>query len=80
MVPFVDKMVAAIRSKSKREWQQFFEERMSMARDYLRANGEQGALIGFGVGIFIVLFFKLALLIACLLGLAYLLIQIIADS
>jgi hypothetical protein len=80
MVPFVDKIVAAIRSKSKREWQQFFEERMTMAREYLRANGEQGALLGFGIGIFIVLFFKVALFLACLGGLAYLLIQIIADS
>jgi hypothetical protein len=80
MVPFVDSLVASIRSKSKQEWQEFFQERMTLAREYLRAHGEQGALIGFGIGIFIVLCFKLALLLACLGGLAYLLIQIIADS
>ena len=80
MVPFIDKVVASIRSKSKREWQQFFEERMTLAREYLRANGEQGALIGFGIGIFIVLFFQLALFLSCIAVLAYLLLQIIADS
>ncbi len=80
MMPFVDRIVASIRSKTKREWQQFFEERMTLVRDYLRTHGEQGALIGFGIGIFIVLFFKLALFLSCIAALAYLLILIIADS
>jgi len=80
MVPGIEKIMAKIRSKTKAEWQDFFQEKLFEARDYVRAHGEPSALLGFASGVFVVVFFKLAIVLVCLAALAYLLILLVADT
>ncbi len=69
-----------IRTRSRDEWQSFFAGKIAYLREYTRAHGERSALIAFGLGIFLVLFYKLALIVVCLALLAYQLILIISDT
>ncbi len=80
MLPIFDDIMKVIRSRTQAEWRSFFHERLTRCRDYLRAHGEQGAVLGFAAGVFIVLFFKLALCLMILAILAYLGIQMLAES
>lgn len=80
MLPILDDAMKVIRSRNQAEWRSFFNERFNRVRDYLRAHGEQGAVLGFAVGVFIVLFFKLALCLIILAILGYLGIQMLAES
>jgi hypothetical protein len=49
-------------------------------RELIRENGEKAAVVGFVLGIFIVVFFKLFVVLVMLLVAAYSTILIIADS
>jgi len=69
-----------IRARSRDEWQSFFQGKVADIREYARAHGERAALIAFGLGIFLVLCYKLALVVACIAVLAYQLILIISDT
>lgn len=69
-----------IHARTRAEWQQFFDNGLKRLRDYVRAHGETSALIAFGAGVFIVMFYKLALLCACLAVLAHQLILILAKE
>jgi hypothetical protein len=69
-----------IHSRTRSEWQQFFDEALERLRDYVRSHGERAALIAFGAGIFIVLFYKLALVLACLAVLAHQVILLVAKD
>jgi hypothetical protein len=80
MLSIIDDMMKVIRSRNQDEWSAYFQERWNKFREYLRAHGERGALLGFLIGVFIVLFFKLALFIVILASLAYLAIQMAASK
>ena len=80
MLPIVDDVMKVVHSRSQTEWQGYFRERFERIREYLRKHGEQGALSGFAVGVFIVLFFKLALFIVIVAVLAYLSLQMLAPK
>lgn len=69
-----------IYARTRSEWQQFFEDGLNRLRDYVRAHGETSALIAFGAGVLIVVFYKLALILACVGVLAHQLILIIAKD
>jgi hypothetical protein len=76
----IQRVIDTIRARSRDEWQSFFQGKVADIREYARAHGERAALIAFGLGIFLVLCFKLALVLACLAVLAYQLILIISDN
>lgn len=80
MLPIIDDVIKVIRSRNQAEWSAYFQDRWNTFREYLRAHGEQGALLGFLIGVFIVLFFKLALFIVIAASLAYLAIQMAASK
>jgi hypothetical protein len=80
MLPIIDDVMKVIRSRNQAEWSAYFQERLDKFREYLRTHGEQGALLGFSVGVFIVLFFKLALFIVIVASLGYLAIQMLAKK
>lgn len=80
MLPIIDDVMKIVHSRTQAEWNTYFQERLGGLREYLRAHGEQGALLGFIVGIFIVLFFKLSLFIFILAALAYLSVQMLAPK
>jgi len=80
MLPIIDDVMKVVHSRSQSEWQSYFQERVDRLREYLRAHGEQGALLGFAVGIFIVLCFKLALFLVVVAVLAYLALQVLARK
>lgn len=50
-------------SRSGDEWKRFFLSQGSSLREFVRNNGEKAAGLGFLLGIFLVLFFKLALIV-----------------
>ncbi|MFO0416668.1 MAG: hypothetical protein ACK5Y6_05205 [Pseudomonadota bacterium] len=76
----ISKITDFARSRSKAEWQALVEGYWLDLKEYARANGEKAAVIGFALGIFIVVFYKLALLLACLAVLVYQLLLLIADQ
>jgi hypothetical protein len=76
----IERVTRAIRSRTKAEWEQYFSDLLTQTREFVRSEGEKAALIGFGLGIFIVIFYKLALVLACLAVVAYQLILIISDK
>jgi hypothetical protein len=76
----MQRIIDAIRSKRRDEWQALFQQKLSDLREYARAHGERAALGAFGFGMFVVVFYKVALLIACLAVLAYQLILILSDT
>jgi hypothetical protein len=69
-----------IHARTRSEWQEFFDDGLNRLRDYVRAHGEAAALIAFGAGVLIVVFYKLALVLACIGVLAHQLILIIAKD
>lgn len=76
----MQRILDTIRARSREEWQSFFQGKVLDVREYVRAHGERAALIAFGLGIFLVLFYKLALVLGCLALLAYQLTLIISDN
>jgi hypothetical protein len=67
-------------SRTQREWKEAAQAQCERLRTFVRENGEVAALVGFGVGIAMVLFFKLFLLLCCLITLSYLLLIIMAKD
>jgi hypothetical protein len=80
MANIINSFIESIRSRSRSEWQVFFNNHWTGVKDYVRLNGERSAILGFALGVFIVLFYKLAILLGCLVILAYQVIMIVADS
>jgi hypothetical protein len=74
--PFVD----FARSRSQQEWREVFQAQVERVRAFVRENGEVAAVLGFGLGIAMVLFFKLFLLLFCLAALTYLVLTIMAKE
>lgn len=75
-----DRIIASIRARSREDWQNLFRNKLDEFRTYVQTHGEKACLIGFLLGVFIVIFFKLALVFACLAIVAYQLILIISES
>jgi hypothetical protein len=73
-------IIESIRARSREDWQSLFRTRLEELRTYVQTHGEKAALIGFLLGIFIVIFYKLVLVLACLMIVAYQLVLIISES
>lgn len=67
-------------SRSEEEWRAYSRERLLYVREIIRQNGEKAAVLGFGLGILIVVFFKLFIVLLMLAIAAYSTILILADS
>jgi hypothetical protein len=68
------------RSRSAEGWKTLARERYDGLRIAVRENGEKSALIAFGVGIVVVVFFKLFLIVVALAALCFLTILWLAES
>jgi hypothetical protein len=69
-----------IQQRSKEQWRSFFQEQWVAARIFMQENGEIASIIGFCVGITAVLFYKLFILVSCILALCYLTILVTAEN
>jgi hypothetical protein len=54
-----EKIVAAIRKKSREEWEELPREAYADARSWIQANPERAALGAFGIGVVLVIAFKI---------------------
>ena len=68
------------RSRSAEGWKTLARERCDDLRIAVRENGEKSALAAFGIGIVVVLFFKLFLILVALAALSFLTILWLAES
>ena len=68
------------RSRSAEGWKTLARERYDELRISVRENGEKSALLAFGVGILVVLFFKLFLIVVALAALSFFTILWLAES
>ena len=68
------------RTRSAEGWKNLARERYDELRISVRENGEKAALLAFGVGIVVVLFFKLFLILVALAALSFLTILWLAES
>lgn len=68
------------RSRSAEGWKTLAREKLDELRIAVRENGEKSALAAFGVGIFVVLFFKLFLIVIAIAALSFLTILWLAES
>lgn len=69
-----------INQRAKAQWQQLLREKWTNVRIFVQEHGEISALLGFGIGVFVVLFYKVFALIACILMLAYLTVMLRAKE
>lgn len=76
----MDRIRGFIRSKSRAEWEGYFSEKISQLREFVRTQGERAALLAFAMGIFLVLFYKLVIVLLCIGLIAHQLILIISDT
>jgi hypothetical protein len=67
-------------SRSAEGWKNLARERYDELRIFVHDNGEKSALFAFGVGILVVLFFKLFLILVAIAALSYLTILWLAES
>lgn len=75
-----ERVTDTIRSRSRSEWEVYFKERLNWVREYSQANGEKAAIAGFLLGILVVVFYQLALIIACVTIVACQLVLILSES
>jgi hypothetical protein len=68
------------RSRTAEEWKTLASERYVQLRITVRENGEKSALLAFGVGILVVIFFKLFLILVALAALSFLTLLWLAES
>ncbi len=76
----VDRITQFAKSRSEDEWHTFARERFENLRILIRDNGEKAAVLGFGLGILIVFFFKIFVVLLVLAIAAYSTILILSDS
>ena len=67
------------RSRSAEGWKTLARERFDALRIAVRENGEKSALAAFGIGVVVVLFFKLVLILVALAALSFLTILWLAE-
>jgi hypothetical protein len=75
-----ERVTDTIRSRTRSEWEVYFKERLNWVREYSQANGEKAAIAGFLLGILVVVFYQLALIIACVTIVACQLVLILSES
>jgi hypothetical protein len=68
------------RSRSSEGWKALATEKLDTLRIVVRENGEKSALLAFGIGIIVVLFFKLFLIVVALAALSFLTILWLSES
>lgn len=68
------------RSRTAEEWKTLASERYDQLRISVRENGEKSALVAFGVGILVVIFFKLFLVLVALAALSFLTLLWLAEA
>jgi hypothetical protein len=68
------------RSRSSGEWKEFLREKAGDLRGAIQDNGEKAAFAAFAIGIFVVLFFRLFLILVALGALSFLTLLWISDS
>lgn len=68
------------RSRTAEEWKTLASERFDQLRITVRENGEKSALMAFGVGILVVIFFKLFLILVALAALSFLTLLWLAEA
>jgi hypothetical protein len=68
------------RSRSSDEWKSLAWQRMDDLRITVRENGEKAAVVAFGVGIVVVVFFKLFLILSAVAALSFLTILWLSET
>ena len=68
------------RSKSSSEWKSSVWQKLDDLRVLVRDHGEKAALVGFGIGVGVVLFFKLFLVLTAIAALAFLTVLWLSES
>lgn len=68
------------RSRSAEEWKTRASDTYDQLRVTVRENGEKSAVVAFGVGILVVIFFKLFLVLVALAALSFLTLLWLAES
>jgi hypothetical protein len=68
------------RSRTAEEWKTLASERYDQLRITVRENGEKSALVAFGVGILVVIFFKLFLILVAVAALSFLTLLWLAEA
>lgn len=76
----LERVTDVIRSRSRKEWEDYFTELLSRLREYSQTNGEKAAIVGFLLGMLVVIFYKLALIIACVTLVAFQLVLILSED
>jgi hypothetical protein len=69
-----------IRARSRSEWEAYFKGRLNWVREYSQENGEKAAVAGFLLGILVVVFYQVALIVACVTAVVCQLILIMAED
>lgn len=80
MRQIIDHITEFARSRTPEGWKLLVYQKVDEARGWVREHGEGAALGAFGLGIFIVIFFKLFVVILSLAALAYLTLIAISES
>lgn len=68
------------RCRSSDEWKSLAWQRMDDLRITVRENGEKAAVVAFGVGIVVVVFFKLFLILSAVAALSFLTILWLSET
>jgi len=68
------------RSRTSAEWKKLVSDQLDDLRLTVRDNGEKAALVAFGVGILMVLFFKLFLIVCALGALSFLTVLWLSET
>jgi hypothetical protein len=76
----MERITKFAKSRTEDEWRAYVRERFEDLRILIRDNGEKAAVVGFVLGIGIMLFFKLFIILAVVAVAVYSTILIIADS
>jgi len=76
----IDRITEFARSRSEVEWREYIRERFEFVRNLVRENGEKAAILGFVLGIGLVIFFKLFVLLLVVAVGVYSTILILADG
>jgi len=76
----LERVVDTIKSRTRSEWVAYFKGKISWLREYSQENGEKAAAAGFLLGIVVVLFYKVALIIACVTVVLCQLVLILSDE
>ena len=78
--PFLDNINSKIKSRTKEQWIEFAKQKVIAYRAYIQENGEIGFVLAFLLGIFVVVFFRLAFAIFFIAALFAAMVWCLAES